>query len=154
MRKRKVRIKSLVFFVIGILFVGLFIFFPILLSADPLDNWQMRNPIPQGNSLFAITYGNNTFIAVGDSGTILSSVDSITWNSRSSGVPNGLNGITYGNNIFVAVMSRLTGTYWSDAILTSVDGITWTRRSSGATNTLLGIINGNNTFVAVGCVFR
>jgi hypothetical protein len=34
--------------------------------ADPLDQWTWRNPLPQGNSLFGIAYGNNQFVAVGD----------------------------------------------------------------------------------------
>jgi hypothetical protein len=33
--------------------------------SDALNDWHWRNPLPQGNSLFGITYGNGTFIAVG-----------------------------------------------------------------------------------------
>jgi len=42
-------------------------------SADPLDHWHWRNPLPQGNNLLGMAYGNCTFIAVGDLGTILQS---------------------------------------------------------------------------------
>ena len=115
MRKRKVSIKSILFLVIGILFVSLSIFFPIILSADLLDNWHLRNALTQGKGLFAITYGNNTFVAVGGLGTILSSADGITWNSRSSGATNALNAITYGNNTFIVV--EIDGTIFQSDIV-------------------------------------
>jgi hypothetical protein len=49
------------------------IFLTSLSSADPLDNWHWRNPLPQGNSLYGVTYGNGTFITVGGGGAILQS---------------------------------------------------------------------------------
>ena len=111
--------------------------------ADPLDNWHWRNPLPQGNTLEAIAYGNGTFVAVGDSGTILTSPDGVTWTIRSSGTSNSLYGVTYGNNTFVAVG-------YNGAILTSPDGVSWTTRFSGTSYGLYGITYGNGTFVAVG----
>ena len=63
-------------------------------------------------------------MAVGVSGTILTSSDATTWTSRTSGTSNKLRGITYGNSTFVAV--GLSGT-----ILTSSDATTWTSRTSG-----------------------
>ena len=52
--------------------------------------------------LNGVTYGNNTFVAVGGS-TILTSPDGVSWTIRTSGTSYGLNGVTYGNNTFVAV---------------------------------------------------
>ena len=111
--------------------------------ADPLDNWHWRNPLPQGNPLQAVAYGSNTFVAVGNGGTILTSPDGVTWTSGTSGTGNSLNGICYSNNIFVAVGTEGT-------ILTSPDGLNWTPRTSGTDYELLGITHGNGTFVAVG----
>jgi hypothetical protein len=54
-------------------------------------------------NLRAVTYGNGLFVAVGDSGVVITSSDGITWTSRTSGVNNILYGITYGNGLFVAV---------------------------------------------------
>ena len=71
--------------------------------ADPLDNWHWRNPLPQGNTLKGIAYGNGTFVAVGESGTILTSTDGTTWTSRTSGTTYGLNSVTYGSGTFVTV---------------------------------------------------
>jgi hypothetical protein len=76
-------------------------------------------------ALYCVTYGNGTFVAVGDRGAIFTSPDGVTWTRRTSptddwlsGV-NWLGGVTYGNGIFVAV-GRDVGSY-SDygTILTS-----------------------------------
>ncbi len=72
-------------------------------NANPLDNWHWRNPLPQGNILNGITYGNGTFVAIGQFGTILTSSDGASWTQRSSGTTEWLNGVTYGNGTFVAV---------------------------------------------------
>ena len=114
---------------------------PVL--ADSLDNWHWRNPLPQGNNLTGVTFGNGIFVAVGFGGTILTSPDSVTWTTRVSGTITNLSGVTYGNNIFVAVGA-------SGTILTSADGIVWTSRTSGTTYSLFGVTYGNGCFVALG----
>ena len=40
---------------------------------DSLADWHWRNPLPQGNGLNGVTYGNGTFVVVGGSGTIFQS---------------------------------------------------------------------------------
>ncbi len=111
-------------------------------ESNPLDNWYWRNPLPQGNTLSGVTYGNNIFVAVGG-GTILTSAEGISWTSRTSGKKNYVSRVTYGNNIFVAVGSGGT-------ILTSSDGITWTSRTQSFHDNLIGVTYGNNSFMAVG----
>ena len=69
---------------------------------------------------------NASFVAVGQSGIILTSSDGTTWTSRTSGTSNNLQGVTYGNSTYVTVGDGGT-------ILTSADGTTWTSRTSGAT---------------------
>ena len=78
------------------------------------------------------TYGNSTFVVVGESGYIYTSSDGTSLTSRTSGIINNLWGITYGNSIFVTV------SYGGD-ILTSPDGISWTSRTSGTTNALYDV---------------
>ncbi|SVE14780.1 uncharacterized protein METZ01_LOCUS467634 [marine metagenome] len=73
-----------------------------------------------------------SFVVVGASGTILTSSDGTSWNSKTSGTGNRLYNVTYGNSTFVAV-----GT--SGTILTSSDGTSWTSRTSGTSNTLNGV---------------
>ena len=118
---------------------------PAVTSQVPLDTWYWRSPLPQGNTLNGVTYGNGIFVAVGGDGTIITSSDGKTWTSRSSGTSEWLNGVTYGNGIFVAVGGNRT-------ILTSADGQTWRSRSSDSstnTNHLSGVTYGNGIFVAV-----
>ena len=64
------------------------------------------------------------FVAVGDSGTILSSPEGTTWTLRNSSLTNNIYNVIYGNSTFVAV--GVSGT-----ILTSSDATTWTSRTSG-----------------------
>jgi len=110
--------------------------------ADQLDTWTERTS-GTTNALNGVTYGNGTFVAVGEVGTILTSTDGVTWDTKTSGTTQGLEGVTYGNGTFIAVGG-------SGTILTSTDGVTWNTRTSETTNHLYGVTNGNGTFVAVG----
>ena len=112
-------------------------------NADLLDNWHLRNTLPEGKVLRGITYGNGTFVAVGYDGTILTSHDGENWIERTSGTTEILSGITYGNGTFVAVG-------YDGTILTSPDGGSWTLRDTGTDADFHGITYGNGTFVAVG----
>jgi len=128
----------------SLLAIGLLVFLPQVSIADsPFDHWHWRSPLPQGNNLWGLTYGNNIFVAVGDVGTILTSAAGASWTIRTSGTTYWFDGVTYGNNTFVAVGNDGT-------ILTSTDGVSWTSRTSGTTKDLFGISFGNNTFIAVG----
>jgi phospholipase/lecithinase/hemolysin len=112
-------------------------------QADPLDTWTLINPLPTGNHLSAITYGNGQFVAVGDLGTIVTSADGLTWAERHSGTTNGLTTIAYGNGRFVAAGAGV--------IVTSADGVNWIVRpflgNGGLFNTS-AIVYGNGQFVA------
>jgi len=105
-------------------------------------NWS---PASSGTTqtLRGVGYGNGLFVAVGDSGTILTSPDGSTWTSRASGTTNPLYGVAWGGDKFVAVGG-------SGTILTSPDGINWTSQNSGTTQNLFGVSYGGGQFVAVG----
>ncbi|RII30001.1 MAG: hypothetical protein CXR30_09400 [Geobacter sp.] len=111
-------------------------------TGDPLAVWQWKNPLPQGNQINGLAYGNNLFVAVGDTGTILTSADGASWTTvpitnikTAAGVqvvPTdtktgaywlNLKEVTYGNGLFVAVGDA--GATLS-TILTSTDGSNWT----------------------------
>ena len=47
------------------------------------------------NDLESIHFGDNTFIVVGDSGTILTSNDGDSWTSRNSGTSYDLTGVSF-----------------------------------------------------------
>jgi uncharacterized delta-60 repeat protein len=133
----------LLFFIIGLLTT---FFASAVVNADPLDTWTSRHS--GGNNFNGVAFGNGTFVAVGDNGTIFTSPDGIAWTQRFPTLAYSLNGITYGyasgtGDIFIAVGDHGT-------ILTSPDGISWTPKTSGKTGDLNGIAYGNGTFVAVG----
>ena len=113
--------------------------------AGPLDRWHRRNPLPQGNELFGVTYGPGQFLAVGDTGAILSSPDGTNWTVQGLRTAAFLNGVTYAAGLFVAVGDL-------GAILTSADGVSWTPRHYGASTSLSSVAYGNGRFVAVGSV--
>ncbi|MDG0810444.1 S-layer homology domain-containing protein [Cohnella rhizosphaerae] len=111
--------------------------------AGSIDTWTLRSPLPTGNILTSVTFGNGTFVAVGNKGTILTSSDGASWSSQASGTANILNKVIWGSNLFVAVGAGGT-------ILTSADGMSWTSRASGLTTNIAGITYGNGLYVAVG----
>ena len=118
--------------------------------AASLDQWVWRNPTPQGLSLFDVAYGNGVFVAVGESGTILTSLDKGTnWTVRVAGTDGRLtlNAVTFANGQFIAV--GVEGNFSNPAIRTSSDGISWASLIV-PTNfvTLNSIAYGNGVYVA------
>jgi len=87
---------------------------------------------------------SGVFLAVGTSGTLLTSPDAITWTSRTSGTSNYLRSFAFDDNNTGVVVGN------SGTILTSNDGITWTSRTSGTTKDLNNVAYGNSKFIAVG----
>jgi hypothetical protein len=112
-------------------------------SAARLDQWLARNPLPQNNTLSAVTFVNGTFVAVGQRGAILTSPDGADWTSRTSGTTNGIYAVTYGNGTFVAAGD-------SGTVLTSPDGMVWTSHASGLSFRFLGASYAGSTFAIVG----
>ncbi|MBQ2173664.1 MAG: phage tail family protein, partial [Alphaproteobacteria bacterium] len=102
-----------------------------------------------GGHITGITYSEplGLFVAVGYGGTILTSLDGVTWSNRISGVSVDLNGITYSEplGLFVAVGD-------SGTILTSPSGVTWSSQTSGVSAILTGITYSEplGLFVVVG----
>ncbi|MBV6342128.1 hypothetical protein [Candidatus Magnetobacterium casense] len=97
---------------------------PLSAYPDAVDNWHWRSPFPYANhDLSAVCYGNGTFVAVGDKGTILTSPDGVTWTKGTFTAKDWLRGVVYGNNTFVAVGDKGT-------ILNSPDGAAWTKGTS------------------------
>ncbi len=102
-------------------------------------------PVSSGttSSLSGVGFGAGKFVAVGDSGTILTSTDGENWMAQTSGTPLALRTVTYGGGKWLAVGQNGTA-------LTSPDGVTWTPQDARTTRFLSGAAYGNGIFVAVG----
>ena len=65
--------------------------FSMLRSCFAQPVWKWQNPLPQGNSPWGVTFGNNHFLAIlGNYCTILISPDSATCTERSNATNNFL----------------------------------------------------------------
>ena len=106
--------------------------------ADPLNQWTWRFPNPQGYTLTAVTYGGGQFVAVGDMGTILTSINGCDWVIRTTGTFPFLRGVAYADGAYAAVGD-------GGVILISSNAITWTQITAPTSNTLHGI-SGDSTW--------
>lgn len=106
--------------------------------------WQVRinGSVPNLNG---VCWGNQEYIAVGESGTIVSSVNGSSWTVESSGITSNLTSITWSGNLYVSVGEQGT-------IISSPDSNTWTSQTSGITNDLQSVTwaDGIGLFAAVG----
>ena len=66
------------------------------------------------------TTSSGLFIAVGGSGTLLTSSDGTTWTAQTTGTTNALRAVAYDGS------SKLVAVGWSGTIITSSDGKTYT----------------------------
>jgi len=118
----------------------------LILTSPDGTNWTQHAPSTRLEQLYGIEYGNGSWVAVGDKGTIATSDDprTKTWVSRTSGVTDDLKDVVYnGSNLYVVVGKGGT-------ILTSLDTITWTQRASTTTYDLWGVAYDGVRYVAVG----
>ncbi|WP_080834903.1 cadherin-like beta sandwich domain-containing protein [Cohnella massiliensis] len=100
------------------------------------------------NDLRGISFGNGTFVAVGESGWIARSGDGVTWTgSPAIDTPFLLNGITFDDDHDKFVLVGYSG-----LIMTSVDGEAWANHqsTSGTAEPLESVAYGNGIYVAVG----
>ena len=107
-------------------------------------SWYDRTA-ENGNTsrLWEVTYNNGKYVAVGNSGIIVTSDDGKTWDNRSSGVIKVLRGVAYGNSKYVVVGHGGT-------VLTSTDSISWTAQTEPTAQNLFGLNYLNNIFIGVG----
>jgi hypothetical protein len=95
--------------------------------------------------LSSITYGKDMFVAVGLSGTIITSPDGINWTlTQDSKINKTLMHVIYENDMFLSVG-------YGGTIITSADGINFTLKLSGTVKNLRGIISYDpSKLIAVG----
>ena len=80
-----------------------------------------------------------SYVAVGQSGRILTSSNGTSWTTRTSGTTSNLIGVTYGNSTFLTLLSSSwegvvgnsdNGSPTTGTVLTSSNGTTWTSTST------------------------
>ena len=92
--------------------------------------------------LNGITFGNNTFVAVGERGTVRYSSDNgSSWDNGTSGTTRELYEIAFGSNSFVAVGERGRHSYSSN------NGTSWDNGTWSDTDHVTGVEFGNNIFI-------
>ncbi|MCB1071096.1 MAG: hypothetical protein KDL31_12135, partial [Kiritimatiellae bacterium] len=107
-----------------------------------LLRWMHRKS-PTQKDLFGVAYGNNLYVAVGESGTILTSSDSREWVLAEGPVSKTLKSVCFGNGFFVAVGEE-------GQVAVSGDGKTWMVRDSGTAAKLEAVAYARGRFIAVG----
>ena len=90
---------------------------------------------------YDITYGNGLYVLVSQSGRVLVSTDSNTWQVRTSGTTNTISGIVYGDGIYALVDSQ--------GAVTSTDTVVWFKRTTGV-GAPQDIVYGDNKFIISG----
>ena len=117
------------------------------ISANVNNTWTVRTSADD-IAWRAVAYGNQTFVAVANSGTgsrAMTSPDGVVWTLRATAADNQWVGLAYGNGLFVAVAISGTGS----RVMTSPDGISWTIRTSAADLAWRSVTWGSDKFVAV-----
>ena len=104
--------------------------------------WETVDSLPQDDTLFSVTFGNDLFVAVGESGTIITSPDGAIWTQQHSGTTTVIRSVSYCKDRFVAVGD-------SGKILSSTDGKTWASIPSGTGLSLRSSTYGNEMFLIV-----
>lgn len=119
----------------------------LISSSENIFSWTSQTS-GTSNNLNGVTYGNGTWVAVGDGGEIRTSTDLENWSST-AGISGNLNDVAFGNNIFVAVGDNGKILRHTNPSAASSGSIAWTNVNTGMGNHLKGIIYGKNLFVFV-----
>lgn len=90
-----------------------------------------------------VIWDGDRFLAVGGSGTMITSPDGETWSAVASGTGETLRSVVRGGDKLVAVGRGGT-------ILSSSDGTSWSQQVSGVSTYVSGVAYGSGRFVAVG----
>jgi hypothetical protein len=118
----------------------------ILAQSTDFVTWK-RVAVGVSVALRSIDTHNGTWVAVGDKGTILYSLNQgLTWSINNSTTTLNLKSVRYANGQWIAVGEK-------GKVLVSSDGIHWPAYqvySTGVTNTLYDVTFINNQYIAVG----
>ena len=118
----------------------------LLVSTDGGISWVARNS-GTTNDLYGVAFGSaystDAWVIVGESGTILRSLDAITWAASPSFTTEDLYDVAY-SGVFLAVGAN--GAFGASADL----GLTWEAKPSGSTEDLIDITADLGAYIIVG----
>ncbi|MCC7373514.1 MAG: hypothetical protein IT581_02575 [Verrucomicrobiales bacterium] len=114
----------------------------LVLTSSDGRSWSSHNAGTgvDGFGLNAVNFGQGRFVAVGDSGTLITSSNSTTWTVIDSPLSTNLKAVSLLNGQYVAVGEK-------GAVLRSTDGVTWSSGASAATGLSQVVHNGSDYFV-------
>jgi hypothetical protein len=134
-----------------------------LVSSNDGLNWTERSVAQVqssfGNVFSALAFGQGSFVAVNEGGTIFTSVDGVRWQTRNDGVrwqhrmpgeETTLWAVTQGAGTLVAVGGYFAPYHSASLILSSTDGVNWTERVRSDGVSLGSVAFGGGMFVAAG----
>ena len=100
-------------------------------SGGLLGKW---NAVSTGTNadLEAVAFGNNTFVAVGAKGLILTSQDGVKWTKRSAGITRDFNDVTYSSGRFIAVCKAPDSGVGAKIWVSDNNGASWKYRDTDA----------------------
>ncbi len=109
--------------------------------------WTIGTLPSAGNNGWTSTvYGNNTYVAISELGSVATSTDGITWTNTSITGSNLWKCITFGAGLFV-ILSDVSS---STVCITSPNGNAWTTQTFPSGSYFENLAYGNGTFVALG----
>lgn len=119
----------------------------------PGCEWEWINPLPQGDRIQALAWGNNEYLGISESGSVQVSADGQTWALVSQlEEPDKIAKIVWDGTQYIALAAGVSGA--SSRLYTSPDGITWSNSPIGlsflndfASNGARVVIVGNNSSI-------
>src|SRR5262249_34951106 len=104
------------------------------------DSWERETP-PQPANFRGITYGNERFVAAGNSPSLITwSTDAVDWKTALSTPATNIETLFFGNNLFL-----LGGE--DGLVMTSFDGVNWDSRSIPSSQVINGFAFGNGIYL-------
>jgi hypothetical protein len=116
-----------------------------------LDTWSTREAVVTVWLRDVIYDASGGFVAVGDSGVLLSSPDGKRWLARYQPLSIAFSRVRHANGVYYAMGQQFGSVLntWSAVLWSSPDGVTWTPRYNAEASAVNGLAAGNGGLVAV-----
>ncbi|HEV8543264.1 MAG TPA: hypothetical protein VGR78_12790, partial [Verrucomicrobiae bacterium] len=115
----------------------------IYVSTNMGDSFEIVSGPPGVSALISVASGDDRFIAVGERGTLIQSMNGMDWTTLNSSVAADFTGVVFAGQRWFVLGKDGT-------MLTSPDGQKFSNVPTGATNTLRGLAYGQGAFVSAG----